>query len=99
MTWLILLAIATLSILSILSACAGKTALPPPPPPAVEVLVPVVQPCEPRKVERSILPSAAGLVGDIYEDVKRILADREVLKADRELLVAANTHPCPKVTP
>lgn len=66
------------------------------PPPATEVLVPVVKPCAVAQVDNSELPSASRkATGDIFEDVKTVLADRSVLKADREKLQAANSNPCP----
>lgn len=83
--------------LAALAACSTPGRVPPPAPAAVEVLVPVVRPCEVAQVESSKLPSAGGVPNDIYEAVKRILADRQVLIADREQLQAANSNPCPEV--
>lgn len=87
-----------LMLVVLLPSCAGKSALPPPPAPAVEVLVPVTKPCEVAQVPSSPLPSAGGVPSDIYEAVKRVLADRQVLLGDREKLQAANSNPCPEVT-
>lgn len=90
------LALAPLALV-LLSACSTTGRLPPPAPGAVEVLVPVTQPCEVAQVENTPLPTAGGVPNDIYEAVKRILADRQVLIADREQLQAANSNPCPEV--
>lgn len=80
-----------------LTACSTAQDIPPQAPGAVEVLVPVTKACEVAQVESSKLPSAGGVPNDIYEAVKRILADRQVLIADREQLQAANSNPCPEV--
>jgi hypothetical protein len=89
--------VAVLVVLAILllTGCKTTKALPPSAPPAVEVLVPVVQPCAVAKVE--VTPVATSVPHDIYGAVQRILADRQNLLADREALVAANTDPCPEV--
>ena len=65
----------------------------------VEVKVAVREACQPAQVKPSTLPSSQGFPADIYEAVKRVLADRAVLLGDRERLVAANTDPCPEVKP
>lgn len=80
-------------VLSLVS-CATVPNVPPPAPEAVQVLVPIAKPCKVEKVEPSPLPSAGGVPADIFEAVKRVLADREVLVADRGKLVAANSDPC-----
>lgn len=86
-----------LLILLALTACAGRTQLPPPAPPAVPVYIPVVQPCEVEQVDTSPLSADDGVPMDIYAAVQQIVADIMVLKADREELKAANTDPCPEV--
>ena len=40
-----------------------------------------------------------GAGGELFEAVKRILADRAILISDRTKLVAANSDPCPEVKP
>lgn len=82
----------------LVSGCATKPLTPPQAPPAVEVLIPVPVPCEVAQVAPSELPTASGVPHDIYEAVKRVLADRAVLMADRTKMRAANTDPCPKGT-
>lgn len=77
-----------------LAACSTPAG---PTPKAIEVLVPVTQPCEVAQVQSSPLPSAGGVPNDIFEAVKRVLADRQVLLGDREKLQAANSNPCPEV--
>lgn len=94
---LALLVLATI-LVGLSSGCAHRAPLPPPPaPPAIEVLVPIAKPCEVQKVEKSALPSALGLPNEIFEAVKRVLADRAILLSDREKLAAANSDPCPEV--
>jgi len=82
-----------------LAACATspKALVPDQPPPAVQVLVPMQTPCKVEKVEPSPLVTErlGGAGGDLYEAVKRILADRTLLISDRTKLVAANSDPCP----
>lgn len=81
-----------------LAACS-TTAKAPVPPQAAEarpVYIPVPKACEVEKVQPSELPSAGGVGDDLYEAVKRVLADRAVLLGDREKLVAANSDPCPE---
>lgn len=97
--WPIWVTIITFVLAMALTACAGKTALPPPAPPAVEVFIPVTKPCEVEQVEQSALVSADGVPAEILEAVKHILADRFLLLGDRENLVAANTDPCPELKP
>lgn len=81
----------------LLAGCATlKPIVPPPPAEAVPVLIPIPQACKVQKVPESALASAGGLTGDIFEDVKRVLADRAQLLADRERLQAANSDPCPE---
>lgn len=80
-----------------LAACATTKDIPPAAPEAVEVLVPVTKPCEIAQVANSPLPSAPGVPLDIFEAVKRVLADRQVLLGDREKLQAANSDPCPTI--
>lgn len=92
--WLLIVALA----IAFLGGCTANRSLPPPPPPVQKVLVPVTKPCEVEKVENSALPSDGGVPDDIFEAVKRVLADRSVLLADREKLQAANTAPCPEST-
>lgn len=97
LTWRIAIWIALVFMtLAVLGGCTATRQLPPPPPPVHKVLVPVTQACEVEKVENSPLPSAGGVPSDIFEAVKRVLADRSVLLADREKLQAANTEPCPQ---
>lgn len=81
-----------------IAACAPKAAIAPAPaPPAIKVLVPVPQPCEVQKVHPSrLVTEELGAGDDLYEAVKRVLADRETLMADRTKLVAANSDPCPE---
>jgi hypothetical protein len=64
----------------------------------VKVLIPVTQPCKVEKVDPSPLVTErlGGAGDDLYEAVKRVLADRAILKADRSKLVAANSDPCPE---
>lgn len=84
------------AIAIILQGCATKPLTPPQAPPAVEVLIPVPVPCQVAQVASSGLPTASEPIkGDIYRAVQLILADRAVLKADRERLQAANSNPCP----
>lgn len=81
----------------VVAVLAGCSTSPKVPPPAVEVLVPVAQPCAVAQVTPATLPSAhRPASGDIFEDVKTILADRATLKADRERLLGANSNPCPE---
>lgn len=91
------------SIALALTACATapKALVPDQPPPAVQVLVPVPTPCEVQKVEPSPLVTErlGGAGGELFEAVKRILADRAILISDRTKLVAANSDPCPEVKP
>jgi hypothetical protein len=79
-----------------LAACAttAKAPLPPTAAEAQPVYIPVPQPCEVEKVQASALPSASGVGDDLYEAVKRVLADRAVLLGDREKYAAANEAPC-----
>lgn len=86
-------------LVAALSSCTttGSPLPPPRAPDAVKVLVPVPTPCAVEQVEASTLPSAGGVPNDIFEAVKRVLADRAVLLGDREKLVAANSDPCPEV--
>lgn len=86
-----------LATIAALQACATPRDIPPQASEAVQVLVPVTKACEVAQVENSALPSAGGVPLDIFEAVKRILADRQVLIADREQLQAANDNPCPEV--
>ena len=76
-------------------ACASAPKMPPPAPPAVEVAIPILTPCEVEQVELSKLETEkAPVPHDIYDAVKMILADRSILKGDREALTAANNEPC-----
>jgi hypothetical protein len=61
----------------------------------VEVQVPIPVSCEIEQVPEVELPSARGTTGDIFDDTKLALADREVLKADNIRLRAANSRKCP----
>ena len=81
-----------------LAACSTtpKPLVPDQPPPAVQVLVPIAKACEVQKVEPSRLETADGVPNDLFEAVKRVLADREILMSDRTKLVAANSDPCPE---
>jgi PBP1b-binding outer membrane lipoprotein LpoB len=80
----------------VLAGCTTtKDVEPPQAPPAVEVLVPVSKPCKVEKVEKSPLATADGVPNDLFEAVKRILADRAILLGDREKMAAANSDPCP----
>ncbi|MFC3214639.1 hypothetical protein [Novosphingobium panipatense] len=82
-----------LALVAALAGCGPKFSTPPP---VVEVLTPISEPCEVAQVDNSTLPSAhRPATGDIFEDVKTILADRATLRADREKLQAANSDPCP----
>lgn len=81
--------------LSSLAACSTGPKLPVPTPPAHPVYIPVPVPCEIEQIEPSPLPSDKGFAADIYEAVKVLLADREVLLGDRKKLIAANRTPCP----
>jgi hypothetical protein len=81
--------------ISLLSGCTSTRNLPPPAPLIQKVLVPVSQPCQVEQVTNSPLPSAGGVPLDIFEAVKRVLADRAILLGDREKLQAANSDPCP----
>ena len=80
----------------VLAACstAVKAPVPPQPAPAVPVYIPVAQACEVEKVQPSELATADGVPNDLYEAVKRVLADRSLLLGDREKLTAANSDPC-----
>lgn len=80
----------------LVTGCATTPITPPQAPPTVEVLIPVPVPCEVAQVAPSELPTASGVPHDIYEAVKRVLADRAVLMADQAKLRAANGDPCPK---
>ena len=92
-----LLVLATI-LVGLASGCAHRAPLPPPPaPPAVEVLIPIAKPCQVEKVEKSPLATSQGVPNDIFEAVKRVLADRAILMSDREKLVAANSDPCREV--
>ncbi len=83
-------------VLFALTGCASKPLTPPQAPPAVEVMIPVPVPCQVAQVPRSPLPSRSRAIpNDIFDAVKIVLADRAVLKADRERLIAANSNPCP----
>lgn len=78
-----------------LEGCTPKPLTPPQAPSAVEVLIPVPTPCKVAAVALSGLPTAStSIPDDIYRAVQLVLADRAVLKADRERLAAANNHPC-----
>jgi hypothetical protein len=94
--WMIHAAVATVAfaLMLALSACAGKSALPPPPPPAVEVLVPVPVPCEIVQVPVSEKPIPSSDMG-IFDLVKTALARLAVTDGENERLRAANTSPCP----
>lgn len=92
--WLWLMIV--LAVVLALGGCTATRQTPPPAPVATKVLVPVTEPCKVAKVDPSPLPSAGGVPDDIFEAVKRVLGDRQVLLADREKLVAANTEPCPE---
>lgn len=89
-----LVSILLLTTLFLLGACTTRQPLPGP---VVEVQVPVAVPCEIDQVDTSPLPSAEGVPNDIFDAVKIVLADRALLKADREKLKAANTSPCPEI--
>lgn len=78
-----------------LAACSHAPLVPPQAPEAVKVLVPVPVPCEVEKVTPSPLATADGVPPDLFEAVKRVLADRSILLADRTKLAAANSDPCP----
>ena len=57
-------------------------------------------PCEVVKVVKSpLVTDGLGAGNDLYEAVKRILADRSILIGDREKLAAANDDPCGPVAP
>jgi hypothetical protein len=87
-----------LSIAGFLAACSAKPlAVPNQAPPAQGVYIPIAKPCEVAKVDPSPLATeqAGGAGSDLYEAVKRILADREILIGDRTKLQAANSDPCP----
>jgi len=79
-----------------LAACSTPAKAPQPLPAAEAkpVYIPVPQPCEVEKVHPSALPSSGGVGDDLYEAVKRVLADRAVLLGDREKYAAANEAPC-----
>lgn len=79
------------------SGCASTPKVPLQAPPAVKVLVPVPVPCVIAEVPKSALPSQSNpILNDIYRAVQIVLADRAVLKADRERMAAANSDPCPQ---
>ena len=85
--------------MAMMAGCAHAPLVPPQAPPAVEVLIPVAVPCNVASVVPSKLPTAStSIPDDIFDAVKLVLADRAVLKADRERLVAANSNPCPLET-
>lgn len=81
-----------------LAACSttAKAPLPLPAAEAKTVYIPVPQPCEVEKVAPSpLVTEQKGGAGDeLFEAVKRVLADRAILLGDREKLVAANSGPC-----
>jgi hypothetical protein len=85
-----------------LAACSTtpKPLVPDTPPQAVQVLVPIAKPCKVEKVDPSpLVTDKMGAGDDLYEAVKRVLADRAILMADRTKLVAANSNPCPVPKP
>lgn len=93
---LLLLLFAVVAFLFLTACATDPKPLPTQAPPAIEVKVPVPVPCEVEKVQETTLPSAiAAVPGDIWEGVKLVLADREILKADKAKLQAANNSPCP----
>lgn len=92
----LLAGIAGVAALSIGSCAARQPIVPPPAPEAIPVYIPIPKPCEVEKVAKSrLVTEELGAGDDLYEAVKRVLADRSILKADREKLVAANDAPCP----
>lgn len=86
--------LAFMAVAFVLAGCGHA-----PIPPVQEVLIPIAKPCEVEKVEPSKLATAQGVPNDIFEAVKRILADRQILLGDREELIAANTEPCGAIAP
>lgn len=81
----------------VLAACASAPKVPPQAPPAVKVLVPVPVPCKVEKVAKSpLVTEQQPVAGEIFEAVKQVLADRAILKGDRERMAAANNDPCPE---
>jgi hypothetical protein len=70
----------------------------PPPPVVAKVAVPV--PCV---VEQVPMPAYPGALirdtDDVYTAARLAMADRRVRIAERDRLRAANSNPCPEVTP
>jgi hypothetical protein len=78
-----------------LSACT-TTRTPPPAPEAVQVLVPIKQPCVPAKVERQVKPvdDPAILEADFATTVKGVVKSWLMETQENTKLRAANDRPC-----
>ena len=85
----------SLGLILTMPACATVREVPGPP---VEVLIPVPVPCEPVQVPAAVRPVIEAGLG-IYDQVRLLLADREILEGENKRLRAANQNPCPTELP